>query len=88
MRTWIETGQLFGYPDCCIENFIIRGVFINCNAPIPDDVKGQSIEINGVPTGFIACNYCATLPITKLVERINKRRFKHYQPFPDERPKK
>jgi hypothetical protein len=85
MTTWIDLGQLFGYPNCCIQNFIERWGFIRCDSPIPECLEGQSLEIDGVPTGYIMCNDCMKHPVKAVIAGINARRHKNLKPFPDER---
>ena len=86
MTTWIDLGQLFGYPNCCIQNFIERGVFIRCGCPVPESLEGQSLEIDGIPTGYIMCNDCMKHPVKAVIAGINARRNPALLPFPDERP--
>lgn len=86
MTTWIDLGQLFGYPNCCIQNFIERGVFIRCDSPVPKSLEGQSLEIDGVPTGYIMCEDCMKLPVDVVISGINAHRHKNLKPFPDGSP--
>lgn len=73
-------GKLFGYPDCCIEEFI------SC---VADKNKDPFLRTKRIPrrmsnhTGFIPCSYCAWKILTKqceLKDLIKDRTF--YKPFP------
>ena len=52
-QKWIKYGKRFGYPECCVEAFIMR------NEDEDNFIPPNRVQIrvaNG--TGFIPCSYC------------------------------
>lgn len=60
MNTWIDFGKHFGYPNCCINDFVKRNN-IDYNF-IPPSRTQKRI---GNKSGFIPCSYCAWKVMTK-----------------------
>lgn len=81
---WTETGEMFGYPECCIKEFVIR---LDHNDKNPSDF----ICVKRIPsrvsegTGFIPCSYCSWKILTKRcnLEDLIKNR-KYELPFPQD----
>ena len=70
MSKWEKNGKWFGYPDCCINDFVTRGEndFIR---PTRNQCKMSK------NSGFIPCSYCSWKVLSKqctLEELINKRK--------------
>jgi hypothetical protein len=53
-QKWIKYGKRFGYPECCIEAFLIRNEDDDNIIP-PNRVQKRV----GNGTGFIPCSYCS-----------------------------
>jgi hypothetical protein len=68
----ISTGEYFGYPSCCIKEFIK-----DCNNKITYKDRGKR-KCHG--TGYIPCEKCNTKSIKDIINTINKNR-KHDKPF-------
>jgi hypothetical protein len=76
---WIKYGKRFGYPECCIEAFIIRNEDEDNIIP-PNRVQKRV----GNETGFIPCSYCCWKVISckcKLEDLLKDR--KERRKFPD-----
>lgn len=58
--TWVHNGRLYGYPECCIKDFLIVVL------PRRDSVFSG--------TGFIPCEECCKRDPLELVEEIAKNR--------------
>lgn len=64
---WTESGELYGYPKCCIKDFVKR-VNYNYNNP------NNPILVKRIPkrisegTGFIPCSYCSWKVLSKKCE--------------------
>jgi hypothetical protein len=70
MSNWETNGKWFGYPECCINDFVTRGEndFIR-------PTRNQSKISNH--SGFIPCSYCSWKVLSKqckLEDLIDKRR--------------
>lgn len=63
-RNWIKKlrsyGNYFGYPKCCINDFV--------KMVIEDKTPGRIQEKVGEYTGFIPCSYCSWRILTKNVK--------------------
>jgi len=62
-------GTQFGYPKCCIEQFLQK-----CGTPFWFEslpwYSTRTLKLDG----FVPCEKCATLPRDQLVDDINSRR--------------
>lgn len=77
---FVKCGQLFGYPECCIANFLERMEIFFKNPKDPS--IRVSRKLHG--TGYVPCPLCnATKSKEELIETINKNR-KHTKLFPHE----
>lgn len=83
-KYWSEKGKIYGYPECCIKEFVIRAYHNNKNPSNIIRVKRIPGQVsNG--TGFIPCSYCSWKILTKkcrLEDLIKNRKFK--LPFPND----
>lgn len=81
MKKWIEHGKRFGYPECCIESFVIRvSGLLDGNLDRPDKI--QILAGNG--TGFIPCSNCSLKVVSgecMLIDLIKNR--KNRNKFPN-----
>jgi|688.fasta_scaffold769583_2 hypothetical protein len=75
-ETWTKHGKTFGYPECCIKDFITRNkVCFNSPSRVQTRV--------GDGTRFIPCSYCSWKVMSrqcKLEDLIKDR--KNIRPFP------
>lgn len=81
-RTWSEYGKHYGFPKCCINEFVLRNKH-------NDDNPSDYIDIKRIPrricenSGLVPCSYCSWKVLTKqckLEDLIVDRECKH--PFP------
>lgn len=77
-EVWRWNGLLFGYPNCCVENFVARAEEISDTG---SSDKGHNVFKD---SGFLACDACAQLDPEVLKTRINAARFPEFPPFPYE----
>lgn len=70
---FLHTGQMLGYPLCCILSF--------CNTPLAAD-RDWPNPWEG--TGYVPCKRCAALPMMTVMGRINSRRRPDLPQFPSE----
>jgi len=76
--TWIHTGKAYGYPDCCISNFLDRGLALEQGYPLP----GKFFEFRGEATGYVMCPECAKKTRKEVVDTVNSRRDPKFPRFP------
>lgn len=73
LPTWAYKGWYYGYPDCCVGEFIANAV------------KGISEtkprKFHG--TGYVPCTKCNKKTEKQLLKKIAKNR-KHPKPFPND----
>lgn len=77
-----EYGRQFGYPKCCIEEFVRDADTINTSGKDPRSMVQAAI---GNETGYIPCKACAVklaLGEKELKDLINNRD-ESLPPFPD-----
>lgn len=75
---FISTGRYFGYPDCCIAEFLQR-VIKHLNG---EKLKPLGRKLSG--TGYIPCESCNKKTKAELIAVIAKNR-KHSKPFPQDK---
>lgn len=75
---WFLSGVYYGYPPCCIEEFIAYAESGNFSDR-PDR------KLNG--TGYVPCKSCNEKSEKELVKDINRNRL-HWQKFPKSGPNK
>jgi|SRR3972149_4068279 len=81
------SGEYYGYPECCIKEFIHtceRGKNPN-NHPTKDDkLRFRMSHVNGVYSGFIPClQHAKLIAIGKIkLSDLIKNRHTNLQPFP------
>lgn len=71
MKQWFELGRLLGYPQCCIETFVVRATKLDLTIGTP---LGN--------TGYIMCDVCKEKSYTEVVALIDKQRHPQLPPFP------
>ena len=77
MDHFMDYGRYFGYPECCIKDFIKRvGIFRSTKG-----LKMEKRKLHG--TGYVPCPECNKLDKKTLIETIKKNRA-HPQPFPED----
>lgn len=76
-KYYFEIGRYFGYPECCIAEFIFR--VSTGNFPIP------ARPLDG--TGYIPCINCSLKTEEELTKNINTNRDTSLNSFPDETTK-
>lgn len=69
---FIQMGEYFGYPKCCIAEFI---EFVLSRGTI----KREKRKLNG--SGYVPCAKCNKLTKQQLIRNIQTNR-KHNEPFP------
>ncbi len=83
---WTAMGRLFGYPECCITDFMrrVRGDMTF------QEMKEENASFHGKPwgnTGFIPCRTCRPDAekdfVAFVAERITPNR-KYDKPFPED----
>ncbi len=79
---WMFNGMVFGYPDCCIVNFVERGAEIHNTGRSERGVP--FLDDNGVATGYVMCPMCANRPREELIADINENRAPFIGPFPNQ----
>lgn len=67
---WVHMGAYYGYPDCCVNEFVYR---------ILNREKAPKRKFYG--TGYIPCKKCNRKTKAQMLEYITKNRG-HKQPFP------
>lgn len=70
--SWTIQGLMYGYPPCCIGEFVICAVTNTCE-------NRDARKFNG--TGFIPCIGCNKRSETELLADIAKRRHKDHGKF-------
>lgn len=79
MQHFISYGRYFGYPDCCIEDFVKRvKQFKEGKVGVRPKEKRK---LHG--TGYVPCPECNKLDKKTLVATIKANRA-HDQPFPND----
>lgn len=79
MEHFISLGRYFGYPDCCIEDFLYRVELIKALRKQGLKPKPPKRKLQG--TGYVPCPKCNKLDAATLVRTINANRG-HDKPFP------
>lgn len=70
---WTMLGLQFGYPECCVGEFVIHAVKGTY------ETRGTR-KLNG--TGYVPCIKCNELPEEQLIATIESRRMPHVkEPF-------
>jgi hypothetical protein len=67
IEVWQSNGEYFGYPQCCIDFFIKRGVAI-LNRDFNNTKLSPEHESLSIKTGFVPCTSCAEKVINKEVK--------------------
>ncbi len=76
VKQWRAHGKAFGYPECCIDDFV---EFIS--GPILSFRKPRLLD----GTGFVPCRVCNTTKSEEeLVAEINANRSPDQKPFPED----
>ena len=55
----IENGKKYGYPDCCIKQFVNMAITNNCPSRIQIKISNNS--------GYIPCSYCCWKVLSKQI---------------------
>lgn len=76
--TWWYRGMVYGYPDCCVVNFCLRGLALEKGEP----QLGKFFEFRGKPTGYVMCPECAKKTRKEIIDTINSRRDPRLPRFP------
>ena len=71
--SWISQGMRYGYPPCCIGEFVIHWIKDTCHTRKKRKFDG---------TGFIPCIKCNTRTKRALLKELAARRSEP-KPFPD-----
>lgn len=76
MNKWRILGRYFGFPECCIDEFIeyITGE--------KNPFERETRKLEG--TGYIPCVECNKKSVGELIDQIEKSRTYH-RPFPEHR---
>ena len=75
MKHFIDLGRYFGYPECCIADFLKRLETFQKTSKSPKVHR----KLNG--SGYVPCAECAKLSRETLIANIETNRI-HDQPFP------
>lgn len=76
---FLMLGFIFGYPNCCIQNFQRRVDVMQAGGE-REDASFQDEDGNEV--GYILCQECATRPREEIAAHVNKNRHPRLPPFP------
>ena len=79
MDHFISLGRYFGYPECCIEDFLYRVELIKEQKK--RGLKQEKIKRKFHGTGYVPCPQCNKLDMATLIRTINANRG-HDKPFP------
>ena len=69
LNLWLNNGRKFGYPECCINQFLTLAVRPWWYFELPW-YPTRTLKLNG----YVPCEKCAKMPRQKLVDDINSRR--------------
>ena len=75
---WILSGVYYGFPRCCIEEFVLY-------AESGSYLERETRKLSG--TGYVPCTKCNQKSEEELVKIINDNRL-HWQKFPKDGPNK
>lgn len=83
----IESGNKYGFPKCCIEEFTAKPPSImQKSKPTKEDLlRFEMAKIDGVFTGFVPCFHHAKMIKSKqitLSELIDYKKREEFMPFP------
>jgi hypothetical protein len=67
----VELGRYFGYPDCCILNFLGRGMALHMGYMKLASISGK-LPLEG--TGYVPCPVCRQRSEDELKAEIGNRR--------------
>lgn len=90
-KLWIEeskeSGKKYGFPQCCIDEFVAKTPSMMSNSqPTSDDkLRFEMAKINGQFTGFVPCLKHAKMIKDKditLGELIDYKKREEFLPFP------
>ncbi len=91
-KTWIQTsidsGNKYGFPKCCIDDFIAKPPSVMKNkAPSPGDkLRFEMSIVNGKQTGFFPCLIHAKMIQSKIItlgSLIDYKKRQDEKPFPE-----
>lgn len=76
IKRWRALGKAFGYPECCVADFV---AFIS--DPMQSFRKPRLLD----GTGFVPCQVCNTTKSEEeLIAEINAKRRPDLKPFPED----
>lgn len=75
-ESWTIRGRYFGFPECCIQEFLPR-----IDMSTEDMLKEEPRKLDG--TGYMPCSVCNEKPEAELIKVINSNR-RSPQAFPIE----
>ena len=90
-KNWIaesvESGNKYGFPKCCIAEFIAKtpSMMKNSKPTTNDILRFEMAKINGNYTGFIPClNHAKMIKAKKITlpELIDYKKREEFMPFP------
>lgn len=77
MERVVLLGKVFGYPDCCVDAFVVRHAMHEAG----EEIDPGPFKLDG--TGFVPCPACNQKSEAELISIIQARR-KYHEAFPDD----
>lgn len=74
--SWIQQGAKYGYPICCVANFVEVGREFPTRQ---HDFEASHPHLRA--QGFVPCPACQQRPVNDIIKEINRERT-HPEPFP------